>query len=278
MKLPFIKWFPNDWLADPSVRTLSLAGRGLWMDMLSLMHLSPRRGYLLAATGSPITPEQLARLTGCSADEATRLLAELTSSGACSCTDDGIFFSRRMVREEGKRELCSEAGRKGGGNPALKNGTFKGHSKGGSKGAPKGGPKPLEARGQTLDPSSSAGDPPERGDQAAKPRKPRPRNPLFDAIAEVTRTDPEASGSFVGSVAAVLAKATPPYTPDDVREFAARLAEFCPWAAKDRRTHPELGELQKHIGKLRASKAERNGASKVSPMLLLSSQETRFEE
>lgn len=119
-QMPFLKFFPNDWLAEPTIRVCSVAARGLWMDMLSLMHLSPRRGYLLAATGSPISPEQLARLTGCSADDVTRLLAELRSSGTFNCTDDGTIYNRRMVRDEGKREKCSEAGRRGGGNPNIR--------------------------------------------------------------------------------------------------------------------------------------------------------------
>jgi hypothetical protein len=142
-RLAFLQFYPNDWLADPAVRACSVAARGLWMDMLSLMHLSARRGYLLAASGTPLTPEQLARLTGCSAEEVSRLLAELQSSGVFSCTDDGTIFSRRMVRDEGKREKCSSAGRKGGGNP-----TFKGQRKGGSKGDTKGTPKPPETRDQ----------------------------------------------------------------------------------------------------------------------------------
>lgn len=160
-KLPFIKFFPNDWLAEPSVRACSLAARGLWMDMLSLMHLSPRRGYLLAATGLPLTPEQLARMTGCSADEVVALLGELNTSGCYSCTDDGTIYSRRMVREEGKRERCSEAGKKGGGNPAFRSApttaTFKGVPKGAPKGHPKGVPKPLEARSQTPEPPTPTG-------------------------------------------------------------------------------------------------------------------------
>lgn len=192
-KLPFLKFFPNDWLAEPTIRVCSVAARGLWMDMLSLMHLSPRRGYLLAATGSPISPEQLARLTGCSADEVTRLLAELTSSGACSCTDDGTLYNRRMVREEGKREKCREAGRKGGGNPALKSngrgggeaatlGTFKGGSKGGDKGGSKGQPKPLEARGQNTVPSEQSGaSPPEAGGEKTNPN----HRPAVQAFVEM---------------------------------------------------------------------------------------------
>lgn len=175
-RLPFIKWYPNDWLAEPSIRSCSLAARGLWIDVLSLMHLSPRRGYLLAATGLPLTNEQLARLTGCSTDEATRLLAELISSGACSCTDDGTIYSRRMVRDEAKRDLCSEAGRKGGGNP-----TFKGSRKGSRKGSHKGSHKPPEARGQKpkgdespLTPSCPEPASPTSGQSAADPPTAKP--------------------------------------------------------------------------------------------------------
>lgn len=161
MKFPFIKFFPTDWLAEPALRACSVGARGLWMDMLSLMHLAPRRGYLLAATGLPISPEQLARMTGCSADEVVRLLGELQTSGAFSCTDDGMIYSRRMVREETKRDKCAEAGRRGGGNP-----TFKGGSKGGSKGGFKGEPKPPEARFQKPD---SDPDPSEESEEETFP-------------------------------------------------------------------------------------------------------------
>jgi len=155
-----MQFYPNDWLAEPSIRSCSLAARGLWIDMLSLMHLAPRRGYLLAASGNAITQPQLARLTGCDSDECSRLLAELQSSGCFSCTDDGTIYSRRMVKDEAKRQKCSEAGKKGGGNPTLKGHpppapTFKGVPKGGSKGAPKGGSKPPETRGHTESPTDS---------------------------------------------------------------------------------------------------------------------------
>lgn len=113
-RLAFLQFYPNDWLAEPSIRSCSLAARGLWIDMLSLMHLSPRRGYLLAVNGKPHTHEQIARLTGCSSDDVSLLLAELQSSGCFSCTSDGTIYSRRMVRDEEIRQVRSDAGRKGG--------------------------------------------------------------------------------------------------------------------------------------------------------------------
>lgn len=119
-RLPYLLWYPNDWLAEPSLRACSLAARGLMIDVLSLCHLSPRRGYLLAANGSRFTTEQLARVTGCSAEECERLLAELEGAGAFSRAADGSIYSRRMVRDESKREKCGAAGRRGGGNPRLR--------------------------------------------------------------------------------------------------------------------------------------------------------------
>lgn len=137
---PYFPFYASDWLSSAKLRSCSLAARGMWVEMLSLMHKSDRRGYLQIG-GSPVNAEQLARMTGCSTDEATRLLAELLNSGVPSVTDDGIFYSKRMVKGEQKRRLCSAAGKKGGGNPVLRKGvkgTFKGHSKGGVKGGVKG--------------------------------------------------------------------------------------------------------------------------------------------
>ena len=145
-KLPAFQFYPGDWMKDPAVRSLSPAARGLWIDMLCLMHESDRRGYLQHATGKPVTAEQLARMTGCSTDEVSRLLQELKDSGVFSCTEHGTIYSRRIVRDEAKREKCREAGSRGG-NPTLK-----GQSKGGSKGVAKGRSK----RNPTPSSSSSS--------------------------------------------------------------------------------------------------------------------------
>lgn len=131
-------WSGSAWRADPGVRACSYAARGLWCEMLWLMAESDRRGYLQQASGSPLSPEQLARMTGGSAEEVTRLLQELEDSGVYSRTDQGVIYNRRMVRDERKSSLCAQAGKKGGGSPRLKV-TSKRPSKGSSKGAPKGG-------------------------------------------------------------------------------------------------------------------------------------------
>jgi biotin operon repressor len=137
MKLPSFQFYPGDWMKDPGVRSVSLEARGLWIDMLCLLFESGRRGYLQHATGKPVSDEQLARMTGGSSGQVSRLLQELEDSGVFSRTEHGTIYSRRMIRDERKRSACSEAGKKGGGNP-----TFKGHPKGDHKGRAKQKPNP----------------------------------------------------------------------------------------------------------------------------------------
>jgi hypothetical protein len=101
---------------------------------------------------------------------------------------------------------------------------------------------------------------------AAKPPTPRPRDPLFDAIAEVTGFDPATAGGQIGKVAATLRKAEPEYTPESVREFGRRYWEICPYAAESRTERPTPTELEKYIGRLRAEPvANRVPAARAGP-------------
>lgn len=88
---------------------------------------------------------------------------------------------------------------------------------------------------------------------AVEEAKPRPRDLLFDAIAEVTAADPATAASHIVAVKKAMLKAVPPYTPEEIREFGRRYQELCTWGPRDGRVRPELGELQKHIGKIRAA-------------------------
>jgi hypothetical protein len=128
---PWAKWDFEDWLRDTI--GLSLEAAGFWSRLLVLMNRSPRRGCLLTQGGKPYTLEQIASSTGCSTDKVSHLLRELEDAVVYSTTPNGVRFNRRMVRDEHKRQVGSEAGKKGGGSPAVK-----GPTKGPPKGAPKG--------------------------------------------------------------------------------------------------------------------------------------------
>ncbi len=130
-KLPSFQFYTGDWMKDPALRAVSLSARGLWVDMLCLMFESARRGYLVHANGNFVSSAQLARMVGCACDEVDAHLKELEDCGVFSRTKDGIIYNRRMERDERKRQLCVEAGKRGG-NPILieKGLTLKGELKG----------------------------------------------------------------------------------------------------------------------------------------------------
>jgi len=133
---PWRKFYSKDWRGDAPLRMCSFAARGLWVDILSLMHESKHCGFLFVDEVVP-TPRQLAGLLGGSEKEIKGLLAELADNGVFSVTgqdmpDDvralvpagmpnGVMLSRRMVRDEAKAAKDRENG-KGGGNPNLTSG------------------------------------------------------------------------------------------------------------------------------------------------------------
>ena len=117
VKLHWLKFYPADWRADLGLRQCSLAARGLWMDMLAIMHAAEPCGSLLV-NGKPITAKQLAALSVASAADVARALDELREAGVFSIDDDGTIYSRRMRRDVAKAAEDREHGRKGG-NPSL---------------------------------------------------------------------------------------------------------------------------------------------------------------
>ncbi|QDH17429.1 hypothetical protein [Swingsia samuiensis] len=112
------KFWWQDWQRDPALRMCSIAARGLWMDMLCLMHDANPQGHLLV-NGKQPTIRQMAVIFGATSDEVSSAISELEEAGVFSKTDDGVIFSRRMVREKTASEEAYNNGKKGG-NPALK--------------------------------------------------------------------------------------------------------------------------------------------------------------
>lgn len=118
MSNPWMKFFPSDWRADPALRLCSLAARGLWIEMLGVMHEASPRGHLLVKGVSP-SMRQLAALVGGAEDEVEGLVLELEAAGVFSRKKNGVIFSRRMESDENRTRIGRENGKKGG-NPALK--------------------------------------------------------------------------------------------------------------------------------------------------------------
>lgn len=120
---PWFKFYPTDWRSDSGLRMCSRAARGLWIDMLTIMHEATPRGELRVA-GVALDVATLSRCLGEPADDVAADLAELERAGVFSRRKNGVIFSRRMVRDEEKRRKLRENGKKGG-NPTLGKQTIK---------------------------------------------------------------------------------------------------------------------------------------------------------
>lgn len=111
-KLPWTPWYFGDWLRDPALRSVSLAARGLWADMLAIMWESPERGISPYAAGK-LEAKAWAKVVGHRADYVRKLVAELELSGVLSRRKgDRKIYCRRMVREELARENARKRQRK----------------------------------------------------------------------------------------------------------------------------------------------------------------------
>jgi hypothetical protein len=114
---PWVKFFTSDWRSDPELRSCGLAARGLWIEMICLMHEAVPYGHLVI-NGKPPADFALARQVGATLRELRSGLQELAANNVYSVTDAGVIFSRRMVRAAERSRTNQINGAKGG-NPAL---------------------------------------------------------------------------------------------------------------------------------------------------------------
>lgn len=113
MANPWMKFHPQDWRADERLRMCSLPARGLWLEMMCIMHRAEKYGFLLIAGKAP-TDTQLAFQVGTTPEQVSQLLAELRAAEVYSATSSGVIYSRRMVRDEKKSKINAKNGKKGG--------------------------------------------------------------------------------------------------------------------------------------------------------------------
>lgn len=95
------------------MRQCSAAARGLWADLMCLMHEGEPYGHLTA----PL--DLILRITGLTEEVYAALLAELETERASGKrvayrTEEGAIYSRRMVRDEARRGVLAANGKHGG--------------------------------------------------------------------------------------------------------------------------------------------------------------------
>ena len=110
---PAFQFYPDDWLAEISLRVCTAFDRGLWIDMLCIMWRAERRGFL-EVNGSRLEADHLARLVAEPQANVKQSLSRMEAAGVFETDEDGTIYNRRMVREEKQRLSKVEAGRRGG--------------------------------------------------------------------------------------------------------------------------------------------------------------------
>lgn len=114
-KLPALQFYPGDWKKDTGVQALTFEQRGVWFEMLLLMHDSEERGRLLL-NGKPTPVPVLARQIGIDQAKLKQILSTMLEYGVYSVDKKrgGLMYSRRMVNDEALRQKKVHAGGKGG--------------------------------------------------------------------------------------------------------------------------------------------------------------------
>lgn len=117
-KRPSFPFYPADWRGDLKLQFCSFGAKGLWMDLMCIMHDSDKYGYLLIDGEKP-TDEDLAFLFRVDIEIFRKYFLEIKDKKIIKKNNEGIYYSKRLVNDFKLRELSKKYGKLGG-NPKLK--------------------------------------------------------------------------------------------------------------------------------------------------------------
>jgi hypothetical protein len=112
------QFVPSDWMGDRLLRLCSPETRGLWIDILCLMHMSDERGYL-TIKGEILDEKTIQKTLGFPSKKFHFCFQELTRFEIIKKDERGRFFCKRMVDNEAISKKRRASGKLGG-NPKLK--------------------------------------------------------------------------------------------------------------------------------------------------------------
>jgi len=103
-ELPYMQFFPTDWLAD--TRMITASTKGAWIDTIAHLWNAPTRGTMTA------TAAEWGRLWGVEAGEVETIISDLGKVAGIRREGFSLtIYSRRMVRDEIERERSRNAKR-----------------------------------------------------------------------------------------------------------------------------------------------------------------------
>lgn len=114
-KKPSFQFYPGDWLKDPALRMCSPAARGVWMDLLCLLHECPQRGVFRIKKGAEMLPVSVKNISNSIAGCKPKMVQELINNGVVyTARKDDALYCKRLVKDELHRRHKAVNGKKGG--------------------------------------------------------------------------------------------------------------------------------------------------------------------
>ena len=112
-KNPAFLFYHFDWLRDTSVRMLTDAERGIYVDILCHSYQRGGKLWLRTGEGTP-TLDDLCRLLGLEQTKCAKVLANLVRLGCLELDENGVYFNKRMFTDVQRLEKKRAAGKVGG--------------------------------------------------------------------------------------------------------------------------------------------------------------------
>ena len=103
MKRPSFQFYPGDWAANPNLRRCTFSERGIWLEVMCLMHDQEPYGMLRW------TLEEIAQAVGCKTAELAALVRKCVIKGSDVRLDDAYIYTPRSGRRDGPPVVLIEA-------------------------------------------------------------------------------------------------------------------------------------------------------------------------
>lgn len=210
MKRPAFQFYPGDWQRNANLRRCSPAARGVWVDIMCLLHDSDEYGVLRW----PL--KEVAQACGASMSHVKELVDKSVLKGSDKQLTDAFIYVPRSGRRDGEPVtlVATQAGPIWYSSRMVKDEyvrTIRGESSRFGE-APKNAPKPPFGDGSTSASASADSSVPNgTGDEPPPPTTPKPKSdPEKSAlwatlktalVAQATCTDVKAAGVLLGKAA-----------------------------------------------------------------------------
>lgn len=113
-RAPAFQFYPGDWKKDVAIQSLDLESKGAVIELLCMMHESPKRGFLML-NGKAMSAKQIGSNLKQNEARCKQILSKIMDAGVFSVDEEtGAIYSRRMAKQTTLYEVRAAAGRKGG--------------------------------------------------------------------------------------------------------------------------------------------------------------------